>query len=110
MGKIRFQVVRNSLVISRACGATRNRGNTAATAKLAAPIAPGSGKSQSASRSVLEYLGLGRMTRRSDLAARLRADGFYFLPREILFSRVNHGHQLEVSPAFEQLISNDTRH
>jgi hypothetical protein len=33
-----------------------------------------------------------------------------FRPHAIFFSRVNHGHQLEVSPAFEQLISNDTQH
>jgi hypothetical protein len=33
-----------------------------------------------------------------------------FRPRAISFLRVNHGHQLEVSPAFEQLIWNDTWH
>jgi hypothetical protein len=31
-------------------------------------------------------------------------------PQAISFSRVNHGHQLEVSPAFEQLIWSDARH
>jgi hypothetical protein len=33
-----------------------------------------------------------------------------FRPHAISFSRVNHGHQLEVSPVFERLIWNDTRH
>jgi hypothetical protein len=88
MEKIRFQVVRNTLLISTVCGAARNWGNSAVTARLMAPIEPGSGKSQSASRSVLEYLGLGRMTRRGDLGARLRADGLHFPPtRNFLFTR-----------------------
>jgi hypothetical protein len=49
MGKIRFQVVRNSLVIPTMCRAARNRDNAAMTAGLRASIGAESGKSQSAS-------------------------------------------------------------
>ena len=49
------------------------------------------------------------VTRRDDRCETAAMD-CTFRPQEISFLRVNHGHQLEVSPAFEQLIWVNTWH
>ena len=49
------------------------------------------------------------VTRRGDRCEAAPMD-CTFRRRAISFLRVNHGHQLEVRPAFEQLIWNDTWH
>ena len=49
------------------------------------------------------------VTRRDD-GCEIAAMDCTFRRRAISFLRVNHGHQLEVSPAFEQLIWSDAWH
>ena len=112
MGKIGFQVVRNSLVIPTICRAAW-RQNTAAV--MAGLMAIGAGIGKITIRIPPPTLNADddpsvvAVTRRDD-GCEIAAMDCTFRPHVISFLRVNHGHQLEVSPAFEQLIWSDAGH
>jgi hypothetical protein len=111
--KIRFQAVRNSLLISTLCGAAwelkqccRNGGthgdDWARIGKITIGILPPTFNADDGPT-------VAAVTHRHDGCETAPMD-CTFRPRAISFSRVNHGHQLEVTPAFEQLIWNNTWH